>query len=125
MTPGNASVPGAVAIRSDYEHESEAASLLQTLAAKYQVAIIILHHSRKGPGSEDFVDDVLGSTGLTGAVDAIIGFRRKRGTSDAEINITGRDIDECEKALSGDQTSGKWKLLEGDAKDHRLGRQSK
>ena len=40
---------------------------------------------------------MLGSTGLTGAVDTIIGFRRKRGTSDAEISVAGRDVDECEK----------------------------
>ena len=86
--------------QDDYEHESNAATLLQQLAAKHQVAIIIIHHSRKGTGSVDFLDDVLGSTGLTGAADTIIGFRRKRGTSDAEISITGRDIDRCEKALS-------------------------
>jgi AAA domain len=109
--------------QDDYEHESEAATLLQRLAAKHQVSIVILHHTRKGTSSEDFVDDVLGSTGLTGAVDTVIGFRRKRGTSDAEIYITGRDLDECDRALTGDKTSGKWLLLDGDAKKHRLSRQ--
>jgi hypothetical protein len=107
---------------NDYEYESEAATLLQRFAAKCQVAIIIIHHSRKGLGSEDFVDDVLGSTGLTGSVDTIIGFRRKRGTSDAEISIAGRDVDECEKALAGDHTTGLWRLL-GDAAQHRMSRQ--
>jgi hypothetical protein len=106
-----------------YEHENNAAAILQKLAAKHQLAIVIVHHSRKGAGSEDFVDDVLGSTGLTGAVDTIIGFRRKRGSSDAEISIAGRDVDECERALSGDQTSGLWRLLDGDAKQHRVSRQ--
>ena len=90
---------------------NRAAGLLQKLAAKHQIAIIIIHHSRKGTGSEDFVDDVLGSTGLTGAVDTIIGFRRKRGTSDAEISLAGRDVDECEKALAGDHTTGLWRML--------------
>jgi RecA-family ATPase len=89
----------------DYDHENMAATCLQKLASKHQVAIVIVHHSRKGIGSEDFVDDVLGSTGLTGAVDTIIGFRRKRGTSEAEISVTGRDVDECEKALAGDHTT--------------------
>jgi hypothetical protein len=107
--------------QDDYQHESDAATLLQKLAAKHQVAIVIIHHSRKGPGSDDFVDDVLGSTGLTGAVDTIIGFRRKRGTGDAEISVTGRDVDECEKALAGDHTTGKWRLL-GDAGEQRMSR---
>jgi predicted ATP-dependent serine protease len=108
----------------DYEHESRAATLLQKLAAKHQIAIIIIHHSRKGMGSEDFVDDVLGSTGLTGAVDTIIGFRRKRGTSDAEISVTGRDVDEAEKGLAGDQTTGLWRIV-GDASVVRLSCQRK
>src|SRR4030095_9962959 len=95
--------------QSDYEHEADAAVLLQKLAAKYQLAIIIIHHSRKGPGSDDFVDDVLGSTSLTGAVDTIIGFRRKRGTSDAEISLAGRDVEGCEKALPGERTTGLWR----------------
>ena len=111
--------------QDDYEREAEAAGSLQKLAAKYQIAIVIIHHSRKGPGSEDFVDDVLGSTGLTGAVDTIIGFRRKRGTSDAEISIAGRDIDEGDKALAGDRTTGLWRILPGDAADHRLSQQRK
>jgi hypothetical protein len=111
--------------QDDYDHQSDAATLLQKLAAKYQIAIIIIHHSRKGPGSEDFVDDVLGTTGLTGAVDTIISFKRKRGTSDAEIAVTGRDVDECEKALAGDQTTGLWRLLDGNAADHRHSRQRK
>jgi RecA-family ATPase len=110
--------------QGEYEHESEAAGLLQKLAAKYQIAIVIIHHSRKGPGAEDFVDDVLGSTGLTGAVDTIIGFRRKRGTSDAEISIAGRDVDERELALAGDRTSGLWRLV-GEAAEHRLSQQRK
>jgi hypothetical protein len=110
--------------QDDYDYESNAAAVLQKLAAKYQTAIIIIHHSRKGPGSDDFVDDVLGSTGLTGGADTIVGFRRKRGTSDAEISVTGRDVDECEQALAGDRTTGLWKLL-GDAAQHRLSRQRK
>jgi hypothetical protein len=108
----------------DYEHESAAATLLQKLAAKYQIAIIIVHHSRKGVGSDDFVDDVLGSTGLTGSVDTIISFRRKRGTSDAEISVTGRDVDECELALAGDQSTGLWRSI-GDAALHRMSAQRK
>jgi RecA-family ATPase len=109
---------------NDYEHENAAATSLAKLAAKHQIAIVIIHHSRKGIGSEDFVDDVLGSTGLTGAVDTIIGFRRKRGTSDAEISVTGRDVDECEKGLAGDQTTCLWRIV-GEASVVRMSRQRK
>jgi RecA-family ATPase len=105
-----------------YELEVHWAGTLQKLAATYGVAIVIIHHTRKGPESEDFIDDVLGSTGLVGAADSIIRFKRKRNTADAEVAITGRDVEEAEKALSGDQTTGIWTMI-GDAAEIRKSKQ--
>jgi hypothetical protein len=106
-----------------YELESQWAGALQKLAAEYNSAIVIIHHTRKGPGAEDFIDDVLGSTGLVGAADTIIVFRRKRNTTSAEILVTGRDVDEAEKALSGDPTTCIWTMI-GDAADVRRSEQT-
>jgi hypothetical protein len=105
-----------------YELETHWAGALQKLAARHGVAIVIIHHTRKGPGSDDFVDDVLGSTGLVGAVDTVMVFKRKRNSTSAEVLVTGRDVEEAEKALSGDPTTGVWTIV-GDAADVRRSEQ--
>ena len=103
--------------RNAYEDDYEAASPLQALAGQYGVAILVIHHLRK-LASEDPLDLVSGTLGLTGAADSVWVLRRERGRADATMFITGRDIDEQDLALRFDQLTGTWSIL-GDAEDYR------
>jgi hypothetical protein len=103
-----------------YDADFAAMSTLQSLAGEYNVAILLLHHTRKA-SADDFLDEVNGSQGLAGAADSIIVLKRTRGSADAELHVTGRDVDEAVYALQFDPNIGVWSMLDGPASDYRLG----
>ena len=79
-----------------YAADYEAVGQLQTLASKYGVAIIIVHHDRKA-GADDVFDTISGTQGLTGAADTIAIMKRDgRGVT---LYVRGRDVEESETAI--------------------------
>ena len=101
-----------------YSEDYGAAYMVKALADKHRVAILLIHHLRKARAS-DPIEEISGSTGLTGAADNLLVLRRERGQADAFLCVTGRDIDEAELALMWDATTAHWKCL-GAADDYRL-----
>lgn len=93
---------------------------LKILADKHAVAILVVHHTRKA-SAEDYVDAVSGTHGLAGAADAVLVLSRSRGSADATLKLTGRDVEEAEHALQFDPGKGSWALLEGVAEEYQLG----
>jgi DNA-binding transcriptional ArsR family regulator len=93
-----------------YEFDMAWGGLLQSLAQERQVCILLIYHNRKSEG-EDPLDDVIGSTGLTGAVDAVLILRRGRGQADGTLLVTGRDVEEQELALKFHPGEGLWELI--------------
>ena len=81
--------------RSDvYAADYEAAGLLKRVADSHGVAVVAVHHTRKSRDEDDVFNEVSGSTGLTGAADATILAKRVRGTDQAVLHVTGRDVGE-------------------------------
>ena len=92
---------------SQYESEYEALAPLKTLADTYRVSILAVHHLRK-MAAADVLDEITGSTGLTGVVDGALILKRERGQSDATLFVTGRDTEQEQQfALTFDQLTGK------------------
>jgi hypothetical protein len=105
--------------RSVYDADYEALESLQSLASEYGVAILVVHHTRK-LAAVDPVDEVSGSTGLSGGADGILVLKRDRGRADAYLHITGREIEEeAELALRWDADLASWALV-GDADEYRV-----
>jgi hypothetical protein len=104
---------------SAYELDYAAMSAIKAIADKYAVAFLVVHHTRKA-GANDYVDIISGTQGLAGAADAILVMRRARGQQDATLNITGRDVEEAEYALSFSPDLGAWRMLDGPAGDYEL-----
>ncbi|HYQ91474.1 MAG TPA: DnaB-like helicase N-terminal domain-containing protein, partial [Candidatus Competibacteraceae bacterium] len=91
--------------------------LLTPLSKKHAVALLIVHHNRKAE-SEDPVELVSGTLGLTGGVDGVMVLRRKRGQADAFLYVTGKDIeDEKDYAMNWDTKTTTW-AIKGDARDY-------
>src|SRR5262249_21659764 len=99
-----------------YEGDYKALRELQAWAGQSGICIIVLHHTRKME-SEDPVDSVSGTLGLTGCVDTIaVLARTNKGTT---LYIRGRDVGECEKALLFNKDTCRWSIA-GDAEEvHR------
>src|SRR5712664_4962627 len=75
---------------------------LKRLADTYHVSILAVHHLRK-TASTDVLDEITGSTGMTGAVDGTLILKRERGQMEESLFVTGRAIEhEQQLALSFD-----------------------
>ncbi len=103
-----------------YESDYLAMSELKGVADAHSVAILVVHHTRKA-SADDYIDVVSGAQGLAGAADAVLVLTSARGSADAKLELTGRDVEEREYAMSFDAAGGAWKLLDGAAADYELG----
>jgi hypothetical protein len=104
---------------SAYDADYAALGYVKTLADKYGVAVVVVHHVRKA-GAEDFLEAISGTNGLAGAADAALVLRRPRGEADGILSITGRDVDESEHPLRFTSENGAWTLLDGPAGDYAI-----
>jgi hypothetical protein len=106
---------------SIYGDDYGACEALKGFADANDVAVLIVHHTRKGIG-DDAVEAVSGSYGLTGGVDGVLTLKRERGRGDASLFITGRDVNEQDLALKWDAELCLWTIL-GDASEYRMSNQ--
>ncbi|MBI5018480.1 MAG: AAA family ATPase [Deltaproteobacteria bacterium] len=90
-----------------YGQDYEALSALKAVADAAGVALVVVHHLRKG-ASDDVFDTVSGTLGLTGAADATLILARTPGKFSATLHCTGRDIEEQSRALELDPRRMTW-----------------
>ncbi len=102
-----------------YTDDFEQLAVLQRLASKHRLGIIVMHHASKRESPDDPFDLVSGTTGLTGAADSILILRKEAAQADAVLYGRGRDLPVFEKALRFDGTRGLWAVL-GDADEYRV-----
>jgi AAA domain len=92
-------MPPAFQGESAYGRDYRVGASLKTVAdSRPGLSLIAVHHDRKAV-AEDFVDSVSGTNGLAGSADTIIVLSRKRQSSEALLQVTGRDVPESEYAL--------------------------
>jgi hypothetical protein len=103
-----------------YEADYAAMASLKTIADAHGVALLVVHHTRKAV-ADDYVDAVSGTHGLAAAADAVLVLTRSRGSADAKLHVTGRDIEEAEYAMQFSAAEGSWVLLDGPAEEYELG----
>lgn len=96
-----------------YDADYEMLGLLKELADRFGITVLVVHHLRKA-GSDDPLEEVSGTSGLTGAVDTVLVLKRGRGQADGTVFVTGRDVEEQELALRFE--AGKWEVL-GNARE--------
>ncbi|MBA7526676.1 DNA primase [subsurface metagenome] len=96
--------------KTQYSIDYEDVIVVKKLADDHSIAILIVHHLRKA-SSEDIMDDISGTFGLTGAADGILALERITGRADAILHITGRDIESESLALKFHPDLLSWELL--------------
>lgn len=95
-----------------YNEDYDTLAALKDLADKYGIAVVVVHHTRKSVDDADVFNEVSGSTGLTGAADAILVCKRARNTAEAVMHVTGRDVNEHEYGMRWDSARCMWTLLD-------------
>ncbi|AMS42474.1 AAA family ATPase [Aminobacter aminovorans] len=99
--------------QNSYESDYSALAGLQRWATDRRVAVVALHHTRKG-GADDPLEALSGSNGLSACADTTLLLDRdQNGTT---LYVRGRDVEEKESALKF--VSGIWTLT-GEAADVR------
>lgn len=85
--------------RDIYQRDYDQMMPITRFANEREKCVIVVHHEKKGLAnseSGDFMEDVSGSTGITGAVDGILSIKGKRGVQVEnemrKLMITGRDV---------------------------------
>ena len=85
---------------------------LKRLAEEYGIAILLIHHLRK-MNDEDPLNMISGTTGISGATDSSFVLKeRKRGSGEATLYCTGRDIEYRELPLRFQKDTHTWVLTE-------------
>ena len=102
---------------NSYSDNYDYISGIQKLAIEKGVAIVLVHHTRKGQSEVYALDDVLGSTGLTAGADCIL--MLKRAPDGNELFVTGRDVEEQQLTIKHNNKTGLWKLI-GNTKFTRM-----
>lgn len=93
----------------DYSQDYRSLSDLHSLANELGIAIVVVHHMRKAD-SDDVLDSVSGTTGLTGAADAVLALVRS-GDGVATLAGRGRDLEEFEHQMKF--RDGRWTVEGG------------
>lgn len=81
-----------------YDSDYEAFAPLSDLAHKYHMSIMGIHHNRK-MDSDDVLEEVSGSHGLTASCDSVLVLRRTRGQNNGVLWVIGRGGEDHQKAL--------------------------
>ncbi|MCE3234981.1 MAG: hypothetical protein K0Q50_1161 [Vampirovibrio sp.] len=96
-----------------YAEETYLLGCLQRLALDKGIALVVIHHTRKANADNhggDPLDDVLGSTGLTGVADSIWVLKRPRTETVAQLFMTSRDVGEQVQTIEFDSERCRWHL---------------
>lgn len=103
-----------------YADDYRATEELQRLASRHGICILCVTHFNKAP-HEDWINQITGSSGLTGGVDSLVGLFRKRNEKIGEMKLSLRDGDDGEYAM--EFTGSGWIML-GEAEEFLLGQES-
>jgi hypothetical protein len=90
-----------------FQYDYRVMAGLQELAARFRVAIVVVHHVRKSD-AEDVLDTVSGTTGIAAAADTVIVLGRAE--HGVRFYMRGRDCEEQDKELDFDPDTGIWSV---------------
>ena len=105
--------PAGKAGQTSYESDYDAMAALQRWATEHRIAVVCLHHTRKG-GADDPLEALSGSNGLSACADTTL--LLDRDGNGITLYVRGRDVAERESALTF--TGGLWNVT-GEASDVR------
>lgn len=105
----------AYSYRDDYQIIGQ----LKQLADKFQLCMLVVHHTRKSPANDEF-DRISGTTGIYGCADgAFVLSKERRTDSTATLSISGRDQpDQCIHLMRDEETL-QWNFDHADTELYR------
>ncbi len=105
----------AYSYRDDYQIIGQ----LKQLADRFQLCMLVVHHTRKSPANDEF-DRISGTTGIYGCADgAFVLSKERRTDSAATLSISGRDQpDQCLHLVRDEETL-QWNFDHADTEPYK------
>lgn len=98
--------------QSDYDRDYEDLGALKEFADSNNICILVIHHTRKMKDPDDPFNELAGSSGVMGVLDAaLVISKQKREDRDAKLYITGRDMPEQVLAIEFNKNTFRWENL--------------
>ena len=92
--------PSGKSRKDEYALSEEEFSGLRRLAHDLDLAIVVVHHTRKATDNDASpVETILGSQGIAATVETIMVMRQEVGSRNAGLYITGKDVEQQELVL--------------------------
>lgn len=96
---------------TSYANDYQEVQQLKKLADELGISLLVVHHLRK-QGDSDPLNKLSGTTGISGAVDAVFVLdKSRRNQSGATLICTGRDIEYRELELNFTKDTCRWELI--------------
>ena len=95
-----------------YASDYDDSAAMKSIADRFDIALILVHHTRKQEDKNDPFNQVSGSTGITGAADTSFVLKRSRTSEMGTLLATGRDIEYQELTLQFSKERHVWELVE-------------
>jgi len=92
-----------------YTDEYEAYGEVKQLADAFGVSALVVHHTRK-QRSEDPFEELSGSQAVAGSADTMCVLDRERGSDQARLYVTGRDVPDATIPMTFEAAACRWKL---------------
>jgi hypothetical protein len=92
-----------------YALEYETIKALQAIASEFNIAILIIHHVRKGASDGDPIDKISGTLGLSGGADSLLILDRD--STGVTLYGRGRDIEEFDRSVRFNRETCRWQIL--------------
>lgn len=93
-----------------YANDYVEVSFLKKIADLLDIAIVLVHHTRK-QGDSDYMNEISGTNGIAGSADTLMVLKKEnRGARSAILSCTGRDIEDREMKLYLDRETCVWEL---------------
>ena len=94
-----------------YANDYDEISLLKNIADKLNIAIVLVHHTRK-MGDSDYMNEISGTNGIAGSADTLMVLKKeKRSSREAVLSCTGRDIEDRELKLRLNKDNCIWEAI--------------
>jgi hypothetical protein len=93
--------------RSAYDQDYEHVSALKKVIDSHDASAMLVMHCKKQK-ADDVLDEVSGTLGLAGSTDGVLVLTRARSEREADLFVTGRDVEEQQLALDFDPKNFTW-----------------
>jgi len=123
-----AKIRGGAGSKNQYAQEYESSSKLKSFADKNNLALVVVHHTRKMADDDPFMT-ISGTTGLSGCADSMIVLKRKNDTDkenkEVVLSAVGRDIEQQELLLKFNADTCIWEMISDNAHEYTREQQFK